>query len=256
MDLDTNATKGVSRENALLLQKGTVPAGCRVVKMAQTFRFRNQRCGCPRLSRNSSLTNDDQVDPDETETSLYVLVNFRSGGYQAELADGLRCRGNNEQHFRPCRPFLSPRGCGSRITIYRLWVRQDDVASAHVDAAQNHTKSNYMRNPVAAENLQRGGVHLLKRKIKDNPHAARTTLTIVFDYAGEVTAEDAKQSLDKVATMYNRALEAAEKAHEAGASRSEPAPCGCSPRTCRRPSTPSSRTSLPAEPAEDRGRRP
>ena len=35
--------------------------------------------------------------------------------------------------------------------IYRLWIQQDGVAAAHVDAAQNHTKSNYMRNPPAAE---------------------------------------------------------------------------------------------------------
>src|SRR5262249_29877336 len=37
-------------------------------------------------------------------------------------------------------------------------------------------------------------------------------LGIAFDYDGEVTAEDARSILDKVAAMYGRALEAAERA--------------------------------------------
>ena len=96
--------------------------------------------------------------------------------------------------------------------IYRLWVQQDGVAAAHVDAAQNHTKSNYMRNPVGGRDLQRGG--LQPAQAEDQGHSLRRTddLTIGFDYDGEVTAEDAKESLDKVAAMYGRALEAAEKA--------------------------------------------
>jgi hypothetical protein len=102
-----------------------------------------------------------------------------------------------------------------------LWIRQEGVAAAHVDAAQNHTKSNYMRNPVAAEIFNEEVCNLLKRKIKDS--LSRTDdLTIAFDYAGEVTAEDAKQSLDKVLAMYNRTLAAAEKAskpHRANALR-------------------------------------
>src|SRR5208282_2541555 len=37
MDLETNATQGVVRENSLLLQRGTLPDDA-IVKMAQTFR--------------------------------------------------------------------------------------------------------------------------------------------------------------------------------------------------------------------------
>jgi hypothetical protein len=68
-----------------------------------------------------------------------------------------------------------------------------------------------MRNPVASEIFNEEVCNLLKRRIKDT--LIRTDdLTIGFDYDGEVTAEDAKQSLDKVAMMYGRTLEAAEKA--------------------------------------------
>ena len=95
--------------------------------------------------------------------------------------------------------------------IYRLWVQQDGVAAAHVDAAQNHTKSNYMRNPVAAEIFNEEVCNLLKRKIKSSLTRV-DELTIEFDYAGEVSGADAQEILDKIAPLYGRALESAEQA--------------------------------------------
>ena len=56
--------------------------------------------------------------------------------------------------------------------IYRLWIQQDGVCSAHVDAAQNHTKSNYMRNPPAAEIFNEEMSNLLKRKDQVDAYAA------------------------------------------------------------------------------------
>ena len=92
-----------------------------------------------------------------------------------------------------------------------LWVHRPEVAAAHVDSAQNHTKSNYMRNPVASEIFNEEVCNLLKRKIKDS--LSRTDdLSIGFDYEGEVTAEDAKQSLSKVESLDGRTLKMAEQA--------------------------------------------
>src|SRR5262249_35835018 len=95
--------------------------------------------------------------------------------------------------------------------IYRLWVQQEDIASAHVDAAQNHTKSNYMRNPPAAEIFNEEVSNLLKRKIKASL-SRLDELSISFDYEGEVTAEDAREVLDKINRLYDRAIDAAEAA--------------------------------------------
>jgi hypothetical protein len=67
-----------------------------------------------------------------------------------------------------------------------------------------------MRNPVAAEIFNEEVSNLLKRKIKGSV-ARVDELGIAFDYEGEVTAEDAGSILDKVAAMYGRALEAAER---------------------------------------------
>jgi len=90
-------------------------------------------------------------------------------------------------------------------------VQQDGIAAAHVDAAQNHTKSNYMRNPPAAEIFNEEVSNLLKRKIKSSV-TRLDELSIAFDYEGEVTAQDAREILDKIGRLYGRAAEAAEAA--------------------------------------------
>jgi flagellin-specific chaperone FliS len=93
--------------------------------------------------------------------------------------------------------------------IYRLWVQQDGVAAAHVDAAQNHIRSNYMRNPPTAEIFNEEVSNLLKRKIKASL-SRLDELSIAFEYEGEVTAQDAQEILDKIYRMYERSLEAAQ----------------------------------------------
>jgi hypothetical protein len=85
--------------------------------------------------------------------------------------------------------------------IYRLWIQQAGVAAAHVDSAQHHTRSNYVRNPPAATNL-------LKRRI--NSSVSRLDeLSIAFDYEGEVTA-DADEILSKIVALHRKALQTAE----------------------------------------------
>jgi hypothetical protein len=95
--------------------------------------------------------------------------------------------------------------------IYRLWVQQDGIVSAHVDAAQHHLKSNYMRNPPAAEIFNEEVCNLLKRKIKSSL-SQMDSLTINFDYEGEVTGHDACEILERTVALHRRALEAAEAA--------------------------------------------
>jgi hypothetical protein len=174
--------------------------------MAQTFRSGTNDVDALDFAE-LFLTNEEQVNPDELN-ELYVLVNFRPAVTKLNWRMDCGVAGYDNTFGLP--PFF-PTRLRFEDYIYRLWIRQDGVAAAHVDAAQNHTKSNYMRNPVAAEIFNEEVCNLLKRKIKDS--LIRTDdLTIGFDYAGEVTGEDAKQSLDKVAAMYSRALETAEKA--------------------------------------------
>jgi hypothetical protein len=205
MDLETNATKGLARENSLLLQRGPVRDDA-VVKMAQTFR---------------SGTNDidalDFVDmflDDEQQTSLddlsdvYVLVNFRPAVTNKNWRMDCGVAGYDNTFGLP--PFF-PTRLRFEDYIYRLWVQQDGVVAAHVDAAQHHTKSNYMRNPPAAEIFNEELTNLLKKKIKATV-TRLDELSIAFDYEGEVTAQDAQEVLDKITALYRRALDAVEAA--------------------------------------------
>src|SRR5262249_48275881 len=137
---------------------------------------------------------------------LYVLVNFRPAVTKKNWRIDCGVAGYDNTFGLP--PFF-PTRLRFEDYIYRLWVQQDAIAAAHVDAAQNHTKSNYMRNPPAAEVFNEEVPTLLKRKIKASV-TRLDELSIAFDYAGEVTAEDAREVLDKIARLHGRALEAAE----------------------------------------------
>jgi hypothetical protein len=205
MDLETNATKGLANENSLLLQRGPLPDDA-VVKMAQTFR-----------SGTNDIDAVDYIDmflDDERQTNaddlnqVYVLVNFRPAVTKRNWRMDCGVAGYDNTFGLP--PFF-PTRLRFEDYIYRLWVQQEHIAAAHVDAAQNHTKSNYMRNPPAAEIFNEEVANLLKRKIKATI-ARLDELSIAFDYDGEVSAQDAQEILDKISRLHGRALDAAETA--------------------------------------------
>ena len=173
------------------------------MKVAQTFR---------------TGTNDiDALDfvemflEDEEETDLdhlneyYVLENFRPVITNKSWRMDCGVAGYDNTYGLP--PFF-PTRLRFEDYIYRLWVQQEGIVAAHVDAAQNHMKSNYMRNPPAAEIFNEELANLLKRKIKATV-TRLDDLSIAFDYDGTVTSEDAKAILEKITSLHRRALEAA-----------------------------------------------
>jgi hypothetical protein len=205
MELETNVSKGLARENSLVLERGVVTPQT-IIKMAQTFRSGTNDIDAIDFAE-MFLENEDQLDPDELH-ALYVLVNFRPVVTNKNWRMDCGVAGYDNTFGLP--PFF-PTRLRFEDYIYRLWIQQDGVAAAHVDAAQDHSKSNYMRNPVAAEIFNEEVSNLLKRKIKDTV-SRLDDLGVAFDYEGEVTAEDAAEILDKVRAMYTRAVEATERA--------------------------------------------
>jgi hypothetical protein len=205
MELETNASKGLARENSLLLQRGLLPDEA-VVKMAQTFRSGTNDIDAIDYVE-MFLADERQTNPDDLN-DVFVLVNFRSVVTKKNWRMDCGVAGYDNTLGLP--PFF-PTRLRFEDYIYRLWVQQDGVAAAHVDAAQNHTKSNYMRNPPAAEIFNEEVSNLLKRKIGTSI-ARLDELSIAFDYEGEVTAQDAREILDKIVALYGRAVEAARMA--------------------------------------------
>jgi hypothetical protein len=205
MDLETNASKGLTRENSLMLERGTVP-DTSVVKMAQTF-----RSGTNDIDATDFLEmflEDEEQTSLETLNDLYVLVNFRPAVTRKNWRMDCGVAGYDNTFGLP--PFF-PTRLRFEDYVYRLWVQQSGMVAAHVDAAQHHMKSNYMRNPPAAEIFNEEVCNLLKRKIKSTV-THMDSLTIAFDYDGEVSAEDAREILDKISALYQRAVEASENA--------------------------------------------
>jgi hypothetical protein len=206
-DLETNATKGLARENSLMLKRGRV-ADDAVVKMAQTFRSGTNDVDA--IDFVDMFLDDEKSDSLEELKDVYVLENFRPVVTNVNWRMDCGVAGYDNTAGLP--PFF-PTRLRFEDYIYRLWIQQDGIVAAHVDAAQNHAKSTYMRNPPASEILNEEIANLLKRKIK-----ASTTklddLTIAFDYEGEVLAGDASEILAKIRALHARAIDAARTAPE------------------------------------------
>jgi hypothetical protein len=205
MDLETNASKGLTRENSLMLQRGAVSDTCRV-KMAQTF-----RSGTNDIDATDFLEMflaDEEQTSLETLNDVYVLVNFRPAVTRKNWRMDCGVAGYDNTFGLP--PFF-PTRLRFEDYIYRLWVQQNGMVAAHVDAAQHHMKSNYMRNPPATEIFNEEVCNLLKRKIRSTL-THMDSLTISFDYEGEVTADDAREILDKISALHQRASKASASA--------------------------------------------
>jgi hypothetical protein len=201
MELETNATKGLAAENSLMLMHGAI-ADNAVVKIAQTFRSGTNDIDAIDFV-DMFLSDEGQTDPDAVN-DVYVLVNFRPVVTNRNWRMDCGVAGYDNTFGLP--PFF-PTRLRFEDYIYRLWVQQQGVVAAHVDAAQHHTRSAYMRNPPAAEIFNEEVSNLIKRKIK----ASMTRideLSISFDYNGEVTASDAQEILDKIVGLHGRALAA------------------------------------------------
>jgi len=145
MDLETNATLGLSRENSLHLKTGRVSSNA-IVKIAQTFRTGTNDIDAVDFV-DLYLQNEGQVKIDDLN-DYYALVNFRPVVTNKNWRMDCGVGGYDNRFGLP--PFF-PTRLRFEDYIYRLWIQRQGIVAAHVDSAQFHTKSNYMRNPPAAE---------------------------------------------------------------------------------------------------------
>ena len=102
MELETNATKGLARENSLMLQRGPL-AETAAMKMAQTFRSGTNDIDA--IDYVEMFLDDQQQNQSRPPERPVRAGQLPPGADQEELADGLR-RGRLRQHLRPA-AFLS-----------------------------------------------------------------------------------------------------------------------------------------------------
>ncbi len=201
MDLETNASIRFTLENSLVLEHGPVPDTA-VVKIAQTFRSGTNDVDAIDFVE-MFLADECQTDPDALN-DLSVLVNFRPVVTNRNWR--MDCGVAAYENTFGLPPFF-PTRLRFEDYIYRLWVQQDGVVAAHVDAAQHHTRNNYMRNPPAAEIFNEEVANLLKRKIRASVTRV-DELGVAFAYDGQVSARDAQEVLDKIKGLHARAVAA------------------------------------------------
>lgn len=205
MDLETNTSLGLARENSLFLQEGKI-AKSAVIKMAQTFRTGTNDIDAADYI-DLFLEDHDRRDV-EALNDDYVLVNFRPCVTTVNWRMDCGVAGYDNSAGLP--PFF-PTRLRFEDYIYRLWIQQSGFAAAHVDSAQTHTKNNYMRAPMASELLNEAVCSLLKNRIRDSIRKLDET-HITFDYEGEVTAEDSLQMLELARALHARVLDATAQA--------------------------------------------
>ena len=205
MDLETNTSTGVARETSLVLSRGDVGADA-VVKVAQTFRTGTNDIDA--IDFVDLFLQDDSAHRLEDLNDLYVLVNFRPAVTNKNWRMDCGVAAYDNQFGLPA---FFPTCLRFEDYIHRLWIQQDGIAAAHVDAAQNHIKNNYMRNPLTAEIFNEEVANLLKKKIKASL-TRLDDLSIMFDYDGAVSADDTQEILEKTSALCLRAERAAKEA--------------------------------------------
>ena len=205
MDLETNVSKDFARDNSLLLQKGVVPQNA-VVRIAQTFRTGTNDIDA--LDFVHMYLNDESQRQSNLHefNDRYVLVNFRPVVTNKNWRIDCGVAGYDNRLGLP--PFF-PTRLRFEDYIYRLWIQQAGMASAHVDAVQTHVKNNYMRNPLAMDVFNEEICILLKRKIKGSVERLGD-LSIRFGYNGEVTLKDTQAILEKISGVRDLVAKAAE----------------------------------------------
>ena len=210
MDLETNVSNDFAGNNSLILKRGPVSPSA-VVKMAQTFRSGTNDIDALDFVQ-MYLRDESQHHADLHEfNDLYVLVNFRPVVTKKNWRMDCGVAGYDNRLGLP--PFF-PTRLRFEDFIYRLWVQQPRLASAHVDAVQTHIKNNYMRNPLAMDVFNEELCTLLKKKIKGTVTKLED-LTIRFGYNGEVTLKDTQEILDKITGVHRQLVEAAETTTDA-----------------------------------------
>jgi len=204
MDLETNVTKEFAVDNSLLLERGTVSRNA-VVKIAQTFRTgTNDIDALDYLEMYLHDENQQHHDLHELN-AVYVLENFRPAVTNKNWRIDCGVAGYDNRLGLP--PFF-PTRLRFEDYIYRLWIQQDGIVTAHTDAAQTHVKNNYMRSPLAMDVFNEEICTLLKKKIKSSLESV-DDLSIRFDYEGEVTLQDSEEILERISAVHARVLQAA-----------------------------------------------
>jgi len=194
----------LARENSLLLEEGPVSRNA-VVKIAQSFRTGTNDIDA--LDYVAMYLGDENQHHQDLHdiNDVYVLENFRPAVTNKNWRIDCGVAGYDNRLGLP--PFF-PTRLRFEDYIYRLWIQQEGIVSAHADAVQTHVKNNYMRNPLAMDVFNEALCTLLKKKINSSLDSMED-LSIRFGYEGEVSLKDSEEILQEIKGVHSEVLKAA-----------------------------------------------
>jgi hypothetical protein len=191
MELETNTSKGLTRENHLIIKEGGVDPDAEV-KIVQTFRSGTNDLDA--LDFLEMFLMDSSQHSIDDINDQYVLGNFRPAVTLKNWRFDCGVSGLDNRVGLP--PYF-PTRLRFEDYIYRLWLMRGDVISAHIDCAQHHMKSNYMRSPLAADIFNEQLCGFLKNKIKDSVGRIHD-YGIEFGFDGAITGAEVSAILERI----------------------------------------------------------
>jgi hypothetical protein len=198
-DLYTNKTVGALVPNTVTLVDGPIHPDAKIMT-AQTFRTGSADVDAV------DYANDFLQDPHNAFVNDMAL-RYVIQGFQPCITNNnwrLDC-GISSYDNRDGLPPFFPTRLRFEDYMFRLWLQQDRVAAAHVNAVQTHYKNPYMRESLAHDIWNEEMANYLKIKLKERMRDITGT-GIVFEGKVTVAQEETKDILAKGREFYKRAL--------------------------------------------------
>jgi len=90
--------------------------------------------------------------------------------------------------------------------IFRIWSQRKEVATAHVNCIQHHTRNVYMRESVPYLILNETIAKYLKDKIRESVKEIKP-YSIDFEYDGLIDIDDINPLLENIKEFYSKVLQ-------------------------------------------------
>lgn len=210
-DLVTNMTNGrlkVGTKNVLTLKKGKVHPDA-TIKHAQTFRTGSADVDI--IDYVDEFLEDPTLISVNDMKKVFVIEDFKPVVTNENWRVDCGVSGYDNTEGLP--PFF-PTKLRFEDYVFRLWLQREEVASAHVDAVQNHSRNPYGRASLASDMLYEDIAKILKQMIhKSIVRINDVNLEFILDGNFRINDEEARELMKKGAWAFESS-KSAEKHRE------------------------------------------
>lgn len=200
--LFTNKTKGGFEPNEISVGKGKIGKNTRIVT-AQTFRSGSADVDAVDYAEDFMITPENAFINDMS--LLYVIKGYKPCVTKTNWRLDCGISGYDNREGLP--PFF-PTKLRFEDYVFRLWLQQDGLASAHVNAIQTHKKNPYNRATLPYDLWNEDIANWLKDKFRENLREIGR-LNLLFDGKFSICEDDAKKMLERGKYYLEKAIKRA-----------------------------------------------